>query len=105
MYLNSNEYIRCYQIDLLNEMSIQRKDNKLLVIDCLQDNEAESLANYYYALAFTNPKNPLKLLSFVLIPQVMSLYKALDRGKAPDNPWPSGEVNRVVKGVEIYSFK
>ena len=40
----------------------------------------------------------------VLVSQVMGLKLALQHGVAPDNPSPSGEVNRVVQGVTRYVF-
>lgn len=32
------------------------------------------------------------------------MTKSLQLGLTPDNPCPSGEVNRVVQGVTIYPF-
>lgn len=40
----------------------------------------------------------------VLVSQVMGLKLAVQHGVAPDNPSPSGEVNRVVQGVTRYVF-
>ncbi len=55
----------------------------------------ESLAHY--------PDSMLAPLH-VLVAQVMGLKLALQHGVAPDNPSPSGEVNRVVQGVTRYPF-
>jgi len=41
-------------------------------------------------------------LPFITYCQTLSFYKSLDLGLSPDNPCPSGEVNRVVQGVTIY---
>ncbi|MEF9921096.1 MAG: adhesin, partial [Erysipelotrichaceae bacterium] len=38
------------------------------------------------------------------VAQVLALFKALSYNITPDNPCPSGEVNRVVKGVIIYPY-
>lgn len=40
----------------------------------------------------------------VLVSQVIGLKLAVQHGVAPDNPSPSGEVNRVVQGVTRYAF-
>jgi tagatose-6-phosphate ketose/aldose isomerase len=36
--------------------------------------------------------------------QALSLFTAIKVGNRPDTPSPSGTVNRVVKGVNIYSI-
>lgn len=40
----------------------------------------------------------------VIYAQLLGLRLAIDRGIAADNPCPSGEVNRVVQGVTLYSY-
>ena len=39
------------------------------------------------------------------IAQVLALKKSLSLSIGPDNPCPTGEVNREVKGVTIYSYQ
>ena len=41
-------------------------------------------------------------LPYLVFAQYLALFTALEHGKTPDNPFPSGEVNRVVQGVTIY---
>ena len=36
--------------------------------------------------------------------QALALRASLDRGLTPDDPFPEGEVNRVVQGVTIHAF-
>ncbi|WP_340679689.1 SIS domain-containing protein [Paraglaciecola sp.] len=43
-------------------------------------------------------------LPYVVYCQVLAFYKSLALGLTPDNPFPSGEVNRVVQGVTIYPW-
>ena len=38
------------------------------------------------------------------VAQVLALFKSLSYDITPDNPCPSGEVNRVVQGVTIYPY-
>lgn len=42
---------------------------------------------------------------FIVYCQLLAFYKSMSLGLTPDNPCPSGEVNRVVQGVAIYPFK
>ena len=43
-------------------------------------------------------------LDFILFAQTIALMKSLSLGITPDNPCPTGEVNRVVKGVTLYPY-
>ena len=50
------------------------------------------------------PENVLLGLDFILFAQTIALMKSLSLGITPDNPCPTGEVNRVVKGVTLYPY-
>ena len=41
-------------------------------------------------------------LPAVLVAQLLGLSTSLLRGHTPDNPFPTGEVNRVVQGVVVH---
>ncbi|WP_346839094.1 SIS domain-containing protein [Microbulbifer sp. SAOS-129_SWC] len=43
-------------------------------------------------------------LYYIVFAQLLAFYKSLDLGITPDNPCPTGEVNRVVQGVIIYKL-
>ncbi|WP_193165123.1 SIS domain-containing protein [Microbulbifer hainanensis] len=43
-------------------------------------------------------------LYYIVFAQLLAFYKSLDLGITPDNPCPTGEVNRVVQGVTIYKL-
>ena len=40
--------------------------------------------------------------AYLVFAQYLALFTSLEYGKTPDNPFPSGEVSRVVHGVTIY---
>lgn len=44
-------------------------------------------------------------LSAVVYAQLIALRASLARGLRPDNPFPSGEINRVVQGVTLHSLQ
>ena len=44
----------------------------------------------------------LVALPYLVFAQYLALFTSLEYAKTPDNPFPSGEVSRVVKGVTIY---
>lgn len=105
VYLSDDAYTRRYEIDLIKEMSGQRKGNKILAISSKADDEVKALVDYFYSFNNTqDADNMLLAFDYILVAQCIALYKSLSFGITPDNPCPSGEVNRVVKGVTLYPY-
>jgi len=103
-YLSDGEYQRRYELDLIREMAGQRNGNRILVICNTPCEEAEKLADYYYCFNTSAKENIFLGLDFILCAQLIALFKSLANGITPDNPCPTGEVNRVVKGVTLYPY-
>ena len=49
-------------------------------------------------------ENVLLGLDYILFAQTLAVLKSLSMSITPDNPCPTGEVNRVVKGVTLYPY-
>ena len=106
VYLSDDEYTRQYEYDIIHEMSLERKGNKILAVGSSKDEKIESLVDYY--ISFDNAEkldNVFLGLEYITVAQNLAIHKSLSMGITPDNPCPSGEVNRVVKGVIIYPYK
>ena len=92
-------------MDLIKEMAHQRKGNKIVAVynqDCAEIGE---LADYAVQIKVGKEmENVLLGLDFVLFAQTIAMMKSLSLGITPDNPCPTGEVNRVVKGVTLYPY-
>ena len=104
VYLSDDAYTRQYELDLLKEMSVQRKENKLLVVMSSPDDTVANLADYCIHFNSTPLPNIYLGLMYITVAQLLGLKKSLQLNLTPDNPCPTGEVNRVVKGVTIYPF-
>lgn len=105
VYVSNDEYTYKYELDLIKEISSQRKNNKLVVVSDKPSAELDSLADYTFAYNTGVNANNLELgLSYITFAQTLSVLKSLSMGLTPDNPCPSGEVNRVVKGVTLYKY-
>lgn len=102
--MSNNDYTRKYQIDLIKEVAAQRKGNQIMVLDQRDDTLLKDQVDIYKSFSY-NEDNKLAVLNFAIIVQLMGLFKSLHENKGPDNPWPSGEVNRVVQGVILYDYK
>ena len=87
------------------EMAHQRKGNKIAVVYNHDCEGIEELADYPVQIKIgADMENVLLGLDFILFAQAIALMKSLSLGITPDNPCPTGEVNRVVKGVTLYPY-
>ncbi|MFC6980591.1 SIS domain-containing protein [Microbulbifer taiwanensis] len=89
--LQSNDgYCRRYDDDLLEEL---RRDGTTEWISCPAELvDGSGLEDAWLAL------------HYIVFAQLLAFYKSLALGITPDNPCPTGEVNRVVQGVTIHPF-
>lgn len=105
VYVSNDEYTYKYELDLIKEISTQRKNNKLVVVSDKPSTELSELADYtVFYNTETNPNNIELGLAYITFAQVLSVLKSLSMKLTPDNPCPSGEVNRVVEGVTLYKY-
>ena len=105
VYLSDDDYRRRYELDLVKEMAGQRKGNKIAVVYNKACAEAEELADYTIQFQVgTEMENIMLGLNFITFAQTLAVMKSLSLGITPDNPCPTGEVNRVVKGVILYPY-
>ncbi len=105
IYLSDDEYRRKYELDLIKEMSPQRKKNRIAVVMNTPCEEAKALVDYTVEMNIGEPmENVLLGFDYILFAQTLAVLKSLSLGITPDNPCPTGEVNRVVKGVTLYPY-
>ncbi|MGG7214674.1 SIS domain-containing protein [Clostridium nigeriense] len=105
VYVSDDEFTYKYELDLIKEISSQRKNNKLAVISNKPNDELKALADYTYAYDINHKLNNAELgLAYITFAQTLAVLKSLSMELTPDNPCPSGEVNRVVKGVTLYTY-
>ncbi|HBA69977.1 MAG TPA: adhesin [Lachnospiraceae bacterium] len=105
VYLSDDLYRRKYELDLIKEMSPQRKKNRIVAVMNTPCEEAGNLVDYTVKLNIGQPmENVLLGFAYVIFAQTLAVLKSLALGITPDNPCPTGEVNRVVKGVTLYPY-
>ena len=104
-YLSDDDYRRRYELDLIKEMAGQRKGNKICVVYNTDCEEVKELADYTVQFNVGEDMENIMLgLDFIMFAQTLAVLKSLSMGITPDNPCPTGEVNRVVKGVILYPY-
>ncbi len=84
-----------YDRDLFAEVDRQKKGNRTIVLD----GPASEGDAFVGILASSELGHGLQMLVFC---QMLALYKSIALGVTTDDPSPTGEVNRVVKGVTVY---
>ena len=105
VYLSDGAYQRQYEMDLVKEMAAQKKLNKIMVVCNTEEEDAKKLADYYFSFNTSAKDNVYLGLMYIVVAQLIALNKSMEKGITPDNPCPSGEVNRVVKGVILYPYE
>ena len=105
VYLSDDAYTRQYEIDLIKEMSGQRKGNKIVAVMSRTDEAVAALVDYTVVFGLDEAHENVQLgLDYILFAQTLAVLKSLSLSITPDNPCPTGEVNRVVKGVTLYPY-
>jgi tagatose-6-phosphate ketose/aldose isomerase len=103
MYLSNDPHTRAYDLDLLNEVRRSRGGEHVLAVTAEHDDEVTSGSAWVLPRAADLSDSALALPA-VLCAQLVALHCSLALGLGADNPFPSGEVNRVVRGVRIHAF-
>lgn len=102
VYLSNDPHTRRYDLDLLAELRRTRGDHVLAVT---ADHADEVSAGTPWLLPVSQdlPDAALALPAAVMA-QLVALNFSMAAGLTADNPFPSGEVNRVVQGVRIHPY-
>ncbi|CAI1496715.1 Putative tagatose-6-phosphate ketose/aldose isomerase [Serratia quinivorans] len=99
LMFSSGDYARQYDRDLWNEL--QRDGLAMQMVGLTGSTQAlcEQMLNLHHA-----EDDVWLLFPYLLFTQMLAFESSLALGLTPDNPCPTGEVNRVVKGVTIYRY-
>lgn len=107
IYISNDEYTRQYDLDLAKEMLAHKKNDKVVIVG---DNIEEDILNktdYVFNVEninYTVENEVLLPLQQIIFGQMLSFLKSVNLGITPDNPCPTGEVNRVVQGVILHEL-
>jgi tagatose-6-phosphate ketose/aldose isomerase len=100
VYVSTDAHTRRYDLDIVTEIRAQLGQDAVTVISSEPIPETHGPAIVVPGLDGLD--DALVALPYLVFAQYLALFTALEHGKTPDNPFPSGEVNRVVQGVTIY---
>ena len=101
--ISNHPHGRLYDLDLLAELETQQTAGCVLAIT------AQPLSNLppdrqVVVKVMDTAEDADLLFPYIAVPQMLAFYQSLALGKSPDNPNPSGIVNRVVQSVTIHAL-
>lgn len=103
VFISNNAYTRQYDLDLLDELRRDNSAKRVVAITALNDDRVTA-GEYYFVPNMGEATDIELLFPYMLFAQSYAFHRALALGNTPDNPCPSGEVNRVVQGVTIHKL-
>ena len=107
IYISNDEYTRQYDLDLAKEMLAHKKNDKVVIIGDNIEEDILNKADYVFNVEninYTVENEVLLPLQQIIFGQMLSFLKSVNLGITPDNPCPTGEVNRVVQGVILHEL-
>ena len=100
VYVSTDPHTRLYDLDIVAEIRVQLGQDAVTVLSTEPIPAKYGPAVVLSGLAGLD--DALVALPYMVFAQYLALFTSLEYGKTPDNPFPSGEVSRVVKGVTIH---
>ncbi len=107
VYVSNDEYTRKYDLDLVKEMLAHKKKDKVVIVGDNIDDEIVNKADYLFNvknIEYSIDNEVFLPLQQIIFGQLLSFLKSINLGITPDNPCPTGEVNRVVQGVILHDL-
>ena len=103
LFVSNDAYTRKYDIDMLTELDGDKVAQTICGISVDGNMKFEG-TNFLFEGSYRQVPDAYLALPYAMFGQALSLFTAIKVGNRPDTPSPSGTVNRVVKGVNIYSI-
>lgn len=107
IYISNDEYTRQYDLDLAKEMLAHKKNDRVVIVGDNIEEDILNKADYVFNVEninYTVENEVLLPLQQIIFGQMLSFLKSVNLGITPDNPCPTGEVNRVVQGVILHEL-
>ncbi|GLY94039.1 SIS domain-containing protein [Actinoplanes sp. NBRC 103695] len=101
VYLSGDPYTRRYDEDIAVELRSRMGVGNVVVVAAKPSGRLDPV---WLVPGLDDAPDVLAALPFVLVAQLFAVGTSLSLGLTPDSPFPSGEVNRVVKGVTVHPY-
>jgi tagatose-6-phosphate ketose/aldose isomerase len=98
VFVSTDPYTRRYDQDIADELRRALGDEHIVEVSP----HASDGRPAWHIGDLGHVPDPLVALPYAVLAQQFALLTSLELGLTPDNPFPSGELSRVVRGVGIY---
>lgn len=105
LFLSGDAYARKYELDLLSELLSENIAQQIVVLATEGISPMVHPRLIWHQVKGTEGKSAFLFLQYILFAQQLAVALSIKHGFKPDDPCPSGMVNRVVKGVNIYPIQ
>lgn len=107
VFISDDPYTRMYELDVLEELYRDKKNSKVIALYNIADERIDKNSDLAICAGMTEAvrTNRELALAYIVIAQSLAMLYSLKLGLTPDDPCPTGEVNRVVQGVTIYPLQ
>ncbi|MFD6415501.1 SIS domain-containing protein [Streptomyces sp. NPDC060194] len=104
LFVSNDPHTRRYDLDILRELAGALPAGQVVAVAGRADGLAEAApaAEAWLLPGMSEADDAALALPAVVCAQLVALHASLRLGITPDNPFPAGEVNRVVQGVTIH---
>ncbi|MFD5828801.1 SIS domain-containing protein [Lentzea sp. NPDC060358] len=102
VFLSTDPYARSYDVDIARELVQSLGTDRVVVVGEAEPAECGGAQVWPVGGTYGSPSE--WALVAVITAQTTALACSLALDLTPDNPFPGGEVNRVVQGVVIHEF-
>ncbi|RZS90898.1 galactosamine 6-phosphate isomerase AgaS [Motilibacter rhizosphaerae] len=99
--VSTDAYTRQYDEDIAAELLRALDPKDVLVISAGSPSRLQAPQTWELP-ELAGASDVVAGLAYVVVAQLLALHTSLALGLTPDNPFPSGEVNRVVQGVTVH---
>ena len=98
LMFSGDSYARQYDVDLWHELKRDGLVQEMVGLSG-EPNDFKEVQTVH-----DDHQDVWMMFPYLLFSQMLAMETSLAHGFSPDNPCPTGEVNRVVKGVTIYHY-
>ncbi|WP_197379692.1 SIS domain-containing protein [Mycolicibacterium mengxianglii] len=103
VYLSTDPHTRRYDLDMVAEIRGQLGTESVVVLST--EPVPDDLGPAVVLPGLVGLDDSTVAVVYLVFAQYLALFTSLEYGKTPDNPFPAGEVSRVVRGVTIYPME
>ena len=100
VFVSADPYSRRYDEDIADELRHALGDEHVVEVSVHADGGRPT----WHIGDLGHIPDSLIALPYAVLAQQFALLASVECGLAPDNPFPSGELSRVVRGITIYSL-